>query len=65
LVEGLERARVEKYIANSPAKNISSDASHTIVPTDTGLGRLTVTWGAVLEEAVAVDTFAIMADQGC
>src|SRR5918997_796053 len=55
--------RTVKYMANKPAKNISSLASHTIVPTDTGFGRLTLTcwwaWGAA---AVAVDTRAIMAD---
>ncbi|GAA4728605.1 hypothetical protein GCM10023216_19970 [Isoptericola chiayiensis] len=49
--------RTVKYMANRPAKNISSLASHTIVPTETVFGRLTVTcwwaWGAA---AVAVDT---------
>src|SRR5918998_64062 len=42
--------RTVKYMANKPAKNMSSLASHTIVPTDTGFGRLTLTcwwaWGA-------------------
>jgi hypothetical protein len=33
-------ARVVKYIANSAAKNINSDASQTIVPTATRFGRL-------------------------
>ncbi|SKY90884.1 Uncharacterised protein [Mycobacteroides abscessus subsp. abscessus] len=33
-------ARATKYIAKSPAKNISSLDSHTIVPTLTMLGRL-------------------------
>jgi hypothetical protein len=41
---------------------MSSLASQTIVPTDTGLGRLTLTWGLVRGAAVAVDTIAIMAD---
>jgi hypothetical protein len=31
-------ARIEKYMANSAAKNISSLESHTIVPTLTMLG---------------------------
>src|SRR6478752_218586 len=57
-------ARSVKYIAKRPAKNMSSLASHTMVPTDTGLGRLTLTWGAVRGAAVAVDTFAIMAELG-
>ena len=41
---------------------MSSLASHTIVPTDTGFGRLTLTWGLVRGAAVAVDTIAIMAE---
>src|SRR5438874_8983276 len=32
--------RIVKYIANSPAKNISSLESHTIVPTLTMFGRV-------------------------
>jgi len=36
-----ETDRMVKYIANRPAKNISSLASHTIVPTATMLGRVT------------------------
>src|SRR5919202_6041372 len=36
-------ARIVKYIANSPAKNISSLDSHTIVPTCTRFGRFTPT----------------------
>src|SRR6478735_7337987 len=55
-------ARRVKYIAKRPAKNMSSLASQTIVPTDTGFGRLTLTWGAVRGAAVAVDTIAIMAE---
>src|SRR5690625_5518835 len=31
--------RIEKYMANMPAKNMSSLESHTIVPTETLLGR--------------------------
>ena len=33
-------ARMEKYIAKSPAKNMSSLESQTIVPTLTMLGRV-------------------------
>ena len=36
--------RIVKYIANSPAKNISSLDSHTMVPTDAMFGRLTDAW---------------------
>src|SRR6478735_4307046 len=54
--------RSVKYMAKRPAKNMSSLASQTIVPTDTGFGRLTLTWGLVRGAAVAVDTFVIMAD---
>ncbi len=36
-----EVLRRVKYIAKSPAKNITSLPSHTIVPTATGSGRLT------------------------
>ncbi|CPU64288.1 Uncharacterised protein [Mycobacteroides abscessus] len=36
-------ARTVKYMAKRPAKNMSSLASHTIVPTETGFGRLTLT----------------------
>ena len=32
--------RIVKYIANSAAKNISSELSHTIVPTAVVSGRL-------------------------
>ena len=35
-----EFARRLKYIANKPAKNITSEPSQTIVPTEVGLGRL-------------------------
>src|SRR5664280_1464697 len=56
--------RSVKYIANRPAKNISSLASHTIVPTDTGFGRLTLTWTGEVGAAVAVDTLAIMVEIG-
>ncbi|GEO33717.1 hypothetical protein CAE01nite_14420 [Cellulomonas aerilata] len=56
-------ARSVKYMAKRPAKNISSLASHTIVPTDTGFGRFTLTWTEVLEAAVAVDTLPIMGEK--
>jgi hypothetical protein len=46
-------ARRLKYIANSPAKNITSLPSHTIVPTEVGLGRLIT--GLVLAVATVVD----------
>src|SRR6478609_4014601 len=55
-------ARRVKYMAKRPAKNMSSEASHTIVPTDTGFGRLTLTWGAEAGAAVAVVTHVSMAD---
>jgi hypothetical protein len=38
-----------KYIANKAAKNISSLASHTIVPTATALGRVIFWWATVLD----------------
>src|SRR5256885_10141827 len=50
--------RMVKYIANSAEKNMSSDESHTIVPTLTRLGRLARALGAV---SVAVATRAIIA----
>jgi hypothetical protein len=36
-----------KYIAKSPAKNISSLASQTMVPTETMLGRVTGPWPGI------------------
>jgi hypothetical protein len=36
-------ARKLKYMANRPAKNITSLASQTIVPTEVALGRLIAT----------------------
>src|SRR5665647_3822613 len=54
-------ARVVKYIANSPAKNISSLARQTMVPTATGLGRLTRRCGRATA-AVVADTGFIMAE---
>ena len=36
--------RIVKYIANSAAKNISSELSQTIVPTLTRFGRLGRRW---------------------
>ncbi|GAA0600008.1 hypothetical protein GCM10009546_72530 [Actinomadura livida] len=42
-----------KNIANSAAKNISSDDSQTMVPTLVTLGRFARTWGVVsIAEAV-------------
>jgi hypothetical protein len=49
-----------KYIANSAAKNMSSDDSHTIVPTLTRLGRLARERGA-LSVADTVATGSIIA----
>ena len=37
---GADTERIWKYIANNPAKNISSLESHTMVPTATMLGRV-------------------------
>ncbi len=37
---GPSTERIVKYIANRAAKNISSELSHTMVPTETMLGRL-------------------------
>jgi hypothetical protein len=58
-----------KYMANSPAKNISSLESHTIVPTETMLGRETGPWPGIVPAeregpevtADAVATVAIIA----
>ena len=47
-----------KNIAKSAAKNMSSLASHTIVPTDVRLGRFT-TAGAPVLNAVAAATRSI------
>ena len=40
--------QIVKYIANMPAKNISSLESQTMVPTDTMLGRDTGPWPGML-----------------
>jgi len=45
-----------KYIAKSAAKNMSSDESHTMVPTATRFGRLTL--GAM----VALDILRIISE---
>ena len=47
--------RIVKYIANRPAKNISSEESHTMVPTETmfGLVRVPCPWAFSATEAVA------------
>src|ERR687885_1198421 len=57
-------ARIVKYIANRPAKNISSLDSHTMVPTWTMLGRLTPTCCCGVSARDAVATGAIIALPG-
>ncbi|GGS87380.1 hypothetical protein GCM10010176_033840 [Nonomuraea spiralis] len=53
--------RMVKYIANSAAKNMSSEDSHTIVPTLTRFGRR-YDWAVVVEViADAVATGSIIA----
>src|SRR4051795_11652663 len=52
---------IVKYIANRPAKNMSSLASHTMVPTWTMLGRLTPTCCCGVSAKEAVATGAIIA----
>ena len=42
----VDTERMVKYIANRPAKNISSLASHTMVPTEVMFGRVTGPWAA-------------------
>ncbi|GAA2757171.1 hypothetical protein GCM10009872_25310 [Actinopolymorpha rutila] len=49
-----------KYAAKSAAKNISSLASHTIVPTLTIEGRFGWPWKRAVGSTVAVATCAIM-----
>src|SRR5438270_6354769 len=70
----VDRARAVKYMANRPAKNISSLASHTMVPTLTMFGRVrecTRDVSKVLLATGAVVTGVIMAsaearhDRGC
>src|SRR5690242_3051756 len=58
-------ARTVKYMANSAAKNMSSDDSHTMVPTATLLGRSGAA-GAPLgvTSAVAVATRGILPGEG-
>src|SRR5436190_17316553 len=53
--------RVVKYIANSAAKNISSEESQTIVPTEVVFGRLAGTCVRALSTACAVATAVIIA----
>src|SRR5450755_2129495 len=48
-------------MANSAAKNISSDDSHTMVPTLTRLGRVNDPCAGFLPRVVAVATKAIIA----
>ncbi|GII90192.1 hypothetical protein Ssi02_04230 [Sinosporangium siamense] len=50
-----------KYIANSAAKNMSSEDSHTIVPTLTRLGRREACAVVVVVVADAVATGSIIA----
>ena len=52
-------ARIEKYIANSAAKNISSLESHTMVPTLTMLGRVSE-WIRLLSMAAAAVTRSLL-----
>ncbi len=52
-------ARMEKYIANSAAKNMSSLESHTIVPTLTMLGRVRE-WIRLLSMAGAAVTRSLL-----
>ena len=52
-------ARIEKYIANSAAKNMSSLESHTIVPTLTMLGRVSE-WIRLLSMAGAAVTRSLL-----
>src|SRR3954470_13677710 len=53
-----ERARIWKYMAKSPAKNISSLPSHTIVPTETMLGRVAGPEPSCTERDGAADAVA-------
>src|SRR6478609_8733449 len=58
-------ARTVKYMANSAAKNMSSDDSHTIVPTATLLGRSGALGGPpVVTSDVAVATRGILPGEG-
>ncbi|GHJ13972.1 hypothetical protein TPA0908_19670 [Micromonospora sp. AKA38] len=52
-------ARIEKYIANSAAKNMSSLESHTIVPTLTMFGRVRE-WIRLLSMAGAAVTRSLL-----
>jgi hypothetical protein len=56
--------RSVKYIAKSAAKNISSLESHTIVPTDTMLGRLAGACAGAVSITDAVATRRIVAGPG-
>src|SRR5664280_1104799 len=56
--------RIVKYIANSAAKNINSDESHTIVPTLTMFGLVTDPWEGICSNADAVVTGAIYSQTG-
>jgi hypothetical protein len=57
--------RIVKYIANRDAKNISSDDSHTTVPTETIEGRLAVgCGGGAFSRTGAEATSVILARDG-
>ncbi|GLY01784.1 hypothetical protein Acsp01_21630 [Actinoplanes sp. NBRC 101535] len=55
-------ARMEKYIANNAAKNMSSLESHTMVPTLTMLGRVSE-WIRLLSMAAAVTASLFIRDR--
>jgi hypothetical protein len=52
-ISGPCTALIVKYIANKAAKNMSSLASHTIVPTATALGRV-IFWCATVLDIGAI-----------
>ncbi len=56
--------RIVKYIANRAAKNMSSELSHTIVPTATMFGRVRDPCGGSFSRAGAAVTRSIMAGAG-
>ena len=51
--------RCVKYMANRPAKNISSLESQTMTPTDRVFGLVTETWAALGAAAVVDDTLSL------
>src|SRR5579875_3416966 len=52
--------RIVKYMANSDAKNISSEESHTMTPTLTRLGRVSEPCDGIFSSAVAEATAAFL-----